>query len=133
MSQWPAIKAKRLLAALLRLGWQVKRKTGSHKVRMGPGWPDFVFAFHTAEEIGPRMLARSARHTGLITARILRSRHSYIHVQRTSLYIGHRSLHTQLPWATTPANHCLASQRRRVLFDLGDGGKLRWAVGFQYP
>jgi len=65
MSQWPAIKAKRLLAALLRLRWQVKRETGSHKVLMRPGWPDFVFAFHNSEEIGPRMLARVARHTGL--------------------------------------------------------------------
>jgi len=26
---------------------------------------DFVFAFHNGEEIGPRMLARIARHTGL--------------------------------------------------------------------
>ena len=29
------------------------------------GWPDFVFAFHDADEIGPRMLERIARHTGL--------------------------------------------------------------------
>jgi hypothetical protein len=30
-----------------------------------PDWPDYVFAFHDAEEIGPRMLTRIARHTGL--------------------------------------------------------------------
>jgi len=30
-----------------------------------PGWPDFVFAFHDGDEIGPRMLARIAKHTGL--------------------------------------------------------------------
>jgi hypothetical protein len=30
-----------------------------------PGQPNFVFAFHDGEEIGPRMLARIARHTGL--------------------------------------------------------------------
>jgi hypothetical protein len=29
------------------------------------GRPDFVFAFHDREEIGPKMLARIARHTGL--------------------------------------------------------------------
>jgi predicted RNA binding protein YcfA (HicA-like mRNA interferase family) len=29
------------------------------------GWPDFVFAFHDSEEIGPRMLAKIARRTGL--------------------------------------------------------------------
>jgi hypothetical protein len=28
-------------------------------------WPNFVFAFHDAEEIGPKMLARIAKHTGL--------------------------------------------------------------------
>ena len=31
MSQWPSVKAKHLLAALLRIGWQVKRQSGSHK------------------------------------------------------------------------------------------------------
>jgi hypothetical protein len=28
-------------------------------------WPDAVFAFHDNDEIGPRMLARLAKHTGL--------------------------------------------------------------------
>lgn len=65
MSQWPATKAKRLLAALFRLGWQLKRESGSHKILSRPGWPDFIFAFHEGDEIGPRMLARIARHTGL--------------------------------------------------------------------
>ena len=32
---------------------------------MRAGWPDFVFAFHEDDEIGPRMLARIAKHTGL--------------------------------------------------------------------
>jgi predicted RNA binding protein YcfA (HicA-like mRNA interferase family) len=67
MSDWPAIKAKRLLAALLRIGWTVKRQAGSHKVLSRPGWPDVIFAFHDNEEIGPRMLARVAKHTGLKT------------------------------------------------------------------
>ena len=48
MTQWPSTKARRVLAALLRIGW-----------------PDFVFAFHDSAEIGPRMLARIAKHTGL--------------------------------------------------------------------
>lgn len=65
MSQWPSIKAKRLLAALLRLGWQVKRQSGSHKTLVRNGWPDFVFAFHEGDEIGTKMLARVAKHTGL--------------------------------------------------------------------
>jgi predicted RNA binding protein YcfA (HicA-like mRNA interferase family) len=65
MSQWPSRKAKRVLAALLKLGWEVKRQTGSQKTLARDGWSDFVFAFHDSEELGPRMLARIAKHTGL--------------------------------------------------------------------
>jgi len=66
MSHWPSSKARRVLAALLRIGWVVKRQAAtSHRVLGRPGWPDFVFAFHDSDEIGPRMLARIARHTGL--------------------------------------------------------------------
>jgi predicted RNA binding protein YcfA (HicA-like mRNA interferase family) len=66
MTQWPSTKASRVLAALLRSGWSVKRiGRGSHRVLTRPGWPDIVFAFHDNEEIGPRMLARIAKRTGL--------------------------------------------------------------------
>jgi predicted RNA binding protein YcfA (HicA-like mRNA interferase family) len=65
MSQWPSVKAKRLLAALLRIGWSIKRQSGSHKTLTRPDWPDLVFAFHDSDEIGPRMLARIAKHAGL--------------------------------------------------------------------
>ena len=65
MSDWRAVKARRLLAALLRIGWHVKRQSGSHRTLERTGWPDFVFAFHDGDEIGPRMLARIAKHTGL--------------------------------------------------------------------
>lgn len=65
MSTWPSAKASRVLAALLRGGWTVKRQAGSHKTLARPGWPDMVFAFHDKEEIGPKMLARLARHSGL--------------------------------------------------------------------
>ena len=65
MSRWPATRARRVLAALLRIGWTIKRTTGSHRVLERPGWPDVVFAFHDSDEIGPRMLARIARSTGL--------------------------------------------------------------------
>jgi predicted RNA binding protein YcfA (HicA-like mRNA interferase family) len=65
MADWPAAKARRVLAALLRIGWNVKRQSGSHRTLSRPGWPDVVFAFHDREEIGPRMLARVARSTGL--------------------------------------------------------------------
>jgi len=65
MANWPAAKADRVLRALLRLGWTVKRQSGSHRVLARPGWPDYVFAFHGGEEIGRRMMARIAKHTGL--------------------------------------------------------------------
>jgi len=66
MSQWLATKARQVLAALLRIGWVIKREArGSPRVLTRPGWPDVVFAFHDSEEIGPRMLARIAKSTGL--------------------------------------------------------------------
>ena len=58
MSQWSSAKAKRVLAALLRIGWKIKRESSSHKILSRPGWPDVVFGFHDKDEIGPKMLAR---------------------------------------------------------------------------
>ena len=65
MSQWSSAKAKRVLAALLRIGWNIKRESSSHKILSRPGWPDVVFAFHEKDEIGPKILARISKHTGL--------------------------------------------------------------------
>ena len=65
MSQWPSAKARRVLAALFSIGWHLKRQSGSHRTLSREGWPDFVFAFHDGEEIGPKMLSRIAKHTGL--------------------------------------------------------------------
>lgn len=65
MTQWRSSRARRVLAALERTGWRVKRQTGSHRVLERDGWPDVVFAFHDREEIGPEMLARIGRRTGL--------------------------------------------------------------------
>ena len=65
MSDWPSTKARRVLAALIRIGWTVKREASSHKVLARAGWNDTVFAFHDGDEVGPRMLARIAKCTGL--------------------------------------------------------------------
>jgi len=65
VSAWPSTTARRVLAALLRIGWIIKRSSGSHKTLARPEWPDFVFSFHDNEEVGPRMLARIAKRTGL--------------------------------------------------------------------
>ena len=57
MSQWGSAKARRVLAALLRIGWSIKRESGgSHRILSRAGWSDYVFSFHDGEEIGPRML-----------------------------------------------------------------------------
>jgi len=65
MSRWASAPARKVLTALIRIGWTIDRQSGSHRVLSRPGWPGFVFAFHETEEIGPRMLARIAKHTGL--------------------------------------------------------------------
>ncbi|HEX2343596.1 MAG TPA: type II toxin-antitoxin system HicA family toxin [Vicinamibacterales bacterium] len=65
MSHWPSTKAPRVLAALLKIGWQLKRQSGSHRTLSRASWNDFVFSFHDDEEIGPKMLARIAKRTGL--------------------------------------------------------------------
>ncbi len=66
MSHWGAAKARRVLAALLRNGWTIKRESGgSPRVPSRSGWSDFVFAFHDGEVIGPRMMVRIAKGTGL--------------------------------------------------------------------
>jgi predicted RNA binding protein YcfA (HicA-like mRNA interferase family) len=65
MSRFPAAKARRVLAALFRSGWTLKRQSGSHRTLAREGYPDFVFAFHDDEELGPLMLSRIAKRTGL--------------------------------------------------------------------
>jgi len=65
VTQWPSTKARRVYAALLAVGWQLKRQSGSHRTLSRTGYPDFVFAFHDGDEIGPKMLSRIAKHTGI--------------------------------------------------------------------
>jgi predicted RNA binding protein YcfA (HicA-like mRNA interferase family) len=66
MNQWPSTRAHMVLAALFRVGWVIKRQSGgSHRVLSRSGWPDFVFAFHDRDEIGPKMLAQISKRTGL--------------------------------------------------------------------
>lgn len=65
MTNWPSTRAQRVFAALLRIGWALKRQCGSHRVLSRAGFSDFSFSFHDSDELGPRMLARIAKHTGL--------------------------------------------------------------------
>jgi predicted RNA binding protein YcfA (HicA-like mRNA interferase family) len=65
MSRWPSVKAKRLLAALIRIGWTIAWQNGSHRRLQRLGWANYTFAFHDSEEVGPGLLAQIAKKTGL--------------------------------------------------------------------
>ena len=68
MSHWPSTKVKRVLAALHRIGWLLKpnqKKGSSHIQLVHPEKGEYTWAFHDSEEIGPRMLAKIAKYTGL--------------------------------------------------------------------
>jgi len=65
VTTWPSSRASRVLAALLKIGWVIKRQAGSHRTLSRQGWPNVTFAFHDSEELGPKMLARVAKATGL--------------------------------------------------------------------
>ena len=61
MSQWPATRASRVYRALLR-----RERAGSHVQLQHPDFPHgYTWAFHDSQEIGPAMLARIAKKTGL--------------------------------------------------------------------
>jgi predicted RNA binding protein YcfA (HicA-like mRNA interferase family) len=58
---WGSYKARRLLTALLRIGWSIKRQHGSHRTLSKPNWPEYTFAFHDQDEIGPKMMAKDRK------------------------------------------------------------------------
>jgi len=61
MSRWRSVKAKQLLAALLRIGWAVAWQSGSHRRLKRTGWANYTFAFHDGDEIGAGLLAQMLR------------------------------------------------------------------------
>ncbi len=63
--EWRAVKAPQVLRALIHIGWRIKRQRGSHRILEKSGHKDITFAFHDGEEIGPHMLARIAKYSGL--------------------------------------------------------------------
>lgn len=68
MSQFPSMKAKRLLAVLERkpLNYRVARQAGSHRRMEAPGRPSLSFSFHDRATI-PAGLVRKilVRDVGL--------------------------------------------------------------------
>ena len=65
MSVWPAVKARRAFAALKRIGWRHDRTVGSHKIMKREGWGDYPVSFHDDEELGPAILSKISKKTGL--------------------------------------------------------------------
>src|SRR5882724_3971830 len=61
MSSWPSAKARRVFAALKRIGWRHDRTVGSHKIMKRTGWADYPFSFHDSWELGPAVLAKNLK------------------------------------------------------------------------
>jgi predicted RNA binding protein YcfA (HicA-like mRNA interferase family) len=63
---WPSSKGRKVFAALLRIGWSVRSDHGgSHRTLLRSGWANYTWAFGDDDEVGPKMLSRIAKHTGL--------------------------------------------------------------------
>ncbi len=69
MGHWPSTAARKVYRALERIGWREKPRvsnSGSHKQLENPDYSyEFTWAFHEGDEIGPKMLAKIAKRTGL--------------------------------------------------------------------
>jgi len=63
---WPSTKSRQALAALLRIGWTIKRQRGtSHRILARPGWQDLLFAYHDRVTLGPTAMKVLTKKTGL--------------------------------------------------------------------
>ena len=59
MSKWPASKSNRVYKALIRIGWSPKSQKGSSHIQLQrTGWPDYTWAWHESEELGPVILKK---------------------------------------------------------------------------
>jgi predicted RNA binding protein YcfA (HicA-like mRNA interferase family) len=66
VSHWPSAKARIVLKALRSIGWKIKeRKRSSHVQLVHPERGGYTWAFHDSDEIGPVMLSRISKKTGL--------------------------------------------------------------------
>jgi predicted RNA binding protein YcfA (HicA-like mRNA interferase family) len=65
MSVWLSTRAKLVLRALKKIGWSEIGQVGSHLKLSRDGYDNYIWAFHDNAEIGPKMLSRIAKHTGL--------------------------------------------------------------------
>jgi predicted RNA binding protein YcfA (HicA-like mRNA interferase family) len=62
VSYWPSAKARRVFAAIRKVGWTTKVEKGSSHVQMvHPTWGEATWSHHDSVEIGPKMMARLAK------------------------------------------------------------------------
>ena len=66
MSRSPSVKAKKLLAVLVRIGWTVAWQSGCHRLLKRPGWPNYTFACPDGEEVGPGLVAQIGKKRGCV-------------------------------------------------------------------
>jgi predicted RNA binding protein YcfA (HicA-like mRNA interferase family) len=65
VSQWPSTKARLVYKALLKIGWTYLRQVGSHRKLSRPNFANYTWSFSDSDELGPAILARIAKKTGL--------------------------------------------------------------------
>jgi predicted RNA binding protein YcfA (HicA-like mRNA interferase family) len=65
LSQWSSKKARVVLRALQRIGWNIVSQKGSHIKLEHAQRGTYMFGFHDNEELGPKMLSKIAKYTGL--------------------------------------------------------------------
>lgn len=65
-ARWKSTKARKVLTALQRLGYvPAKSRRGSHLKLKHPERGTYLWSFMGGDELGPPMLKRIARETGL--------------------------------------------------------------------
>lgn len=62
---WAPTRARRVLRALTRIGWWVRRSREAELVLAWSGWSDVLWPFSDDEVLGPAALSRIARRTSL--------------------------------------------------------------------
>ena len=66
-SRLPALKARKVLQLLTRIGYQEQRRSGSHRVLTAPGRRTIVFAFHEGSEVPPAALRHMLTNRAQLT------------------------------------------------------------------
>jgi predicted RNA binding protein YcfA (HicA-like mRNA interferase family) len=64
MSFWRASQARKVLAALNRIGWVQYKQVGSHRRLQRSGWKNFTFSFQDGDELGPAAFANYRQRNG---------------------------------------------------------------------